>query len=96
MGGIEIVTEGRFTLSRVAEILENDFSGMISGENGASAVTELLRDSDEIQFLVGTKINEAHQDPNIPVGLEIRRNIVRRISNLLSYNLLKDVKISYI
>lgn len=96
MAGIEIVTEGIFTLSRVAEILENDFSGMISGENGAAAVTELLRDSDEIQFLVGTKINEAHQDPNIPVGLEIRRNIVRRISNQLSYNLLKDVKISYI
>jgi hypothetical protein len=96
MEGIEIVTEGIFTLSRVAEILEDENLDEIRKENSATAVVELLRDSDEIQFLVGTRINEAHQDPNIPVGLEIRRNIVRRIADILSASLLKEVNITYI
>ncbi len=96
MEGIEIVTEGIFTLSRVAEILEEENLDEIRKENSATAVVELLRDSDEIEFLVGTRINEAHQDPNVPVGLEIRRNIVRRIADILSNNLLKEVKVDYI
>ena len=96
MEGIEIVTEGIFTLSRVAEILEEENLDEIRGENSATAVVELLRNSDEIQFLVGTRINEAHQDPNVPVGLEIRRNIVRRIADVLSTNLLKEVNVDYI
>ena len=96
MEGIEIVTEGIFTLSRVAEILEGENLDEIRAENSATAVVELLRNSDEIQFLVGTRINEAHQDPNVPVGLEIRRNIVRRIADVLSTNLLKEVNVDYI
>ncbi len=96
MKGVEIVTEGIFTLSRVAEILEGESLDEIRRENSATAVVELLRDSDEIQFLVGTRINEAHQDPNVPVGLEIRRNIVRRIADILSNNLLKEVNVDYI
>jgi hypothetical protein len=47
-------------------------------------------------FLVGTKINDAHQDPNMPVELEIRRNIIKRISVLLQEKYLKEVVIHYI
>ena len=33
----------------------------------------MLRESDEVSFLVGTRINEAHHDPNLPFELGIRR-----------------------
>ena len=39
----------------------------------------LMLQSDIVEFVVGTRINEAHQDPNVPVELDLRRNIVRRI-----------------
>jgi hypothetical protein len=41
----------------------------------------MLLDSDIVKFAVGTRINEAHQDPNIPVELDLRRNIVKRIAD---------------
>jgi hypothetical protein len=49
-----------------------------------------------IYFLVGTKINEAHQDPNMPVELEIRRNVIKRLAALLEEKLLKQVSIQFI
>jgi len=95
MEGIDLVTEGIFTLERTAQLLEQE-EAEVRQKNGATEIIELFRESDEIEFLVGTRINNAHQDPNIPVGLEIRRNIVNRIGNILSGKLLKEVQISYI
>ncbi|MFO7849099.1 MAG: SpoIIE family protein phosphatase [Spirochaetia bacterium] len=95
MEGIDLVTEGIFTLERTAKLLEQE-EHRIREKNGATEIIELLRESDEIEFLVGTRINNAHQDPNIPVGLEIRRNIVSRIGKILTEKLLKEVKVSYI
>ena len=37
-------------------------------------------ESDVFEFVVGTRINEAHQEPNVPLELDLRRNIVRRIA----------------
>jgi hypothetical protein len=55
-----------------------------------------LLDSDEIHFLVGTRINIAHQDPSLPVELEIRRTVVRRIARLLEEKFLKEVAMDFI
>jgi hypothetical protein len=55
----------------------------------------LFLDSDRITFIVGTKINEAHQDPTMPVELEIRRNVIKRIASLLKEKYLKEVQIRY-
>ncbi len=96
MDGIDLVTEGIFTLARTAELLESGEYRSMRRQNGASQIIDLLLDSDEINFVVGTRINNAHQDPNVPVGLEIRRNIVNRIGKCLSDKLLKEVNISYI
>ena len=52
--------------------------------------------SDKITFVVGTRINVAHQDPNLPVELEIRRNVVKKIKDLLETKYLKDVEIIYL
>lgn len=46
--------------------------------------------------MVGTKINEAHQDPQHPEDLEIRRNIIKRIAQVLEKKYLKEVEIRYL
>jgi len=102
MEGADLVTEGIITLGRVAEILEQGSrigataSTERDRENGAGKIVELLLDSDRINFVVGTRINDAHQDPNMPVELEIRRNIVKRIQSLLVEHYLKEVTIRYL
>jgi hypothetical protein len=94
MEGVNLVTEGIFTLTRTAQYLEK---GSGSGKNDpAGRLSELLLRNDIIEFLVGTRINEAHQDPNLPVDLEIRRNIVKRIADILKQQHLKEVTIKYV
>ncbi|MBN2652244.1 MAG: SpoIIE family protein phosphatase [Spirochaetales bacterium] len=95
MEGADYVSEGILTLCKVAEYLEDkNFSPSI--DDPASKITEILKNSDQIKFIVGTRINEAHQDPNMPVELEIRRNIVKRICKELEKNFLKETEIEYI
>ena len=102
MEGADLVTEGIITLGKVSEILERGARLGSSGqmererENGATKIVDLLLDSDRIFFVVGTKINEAHQDPNMPVELEIRRNVVKKIQALLTEQYLKEVTIRYL
>ena len=56
---------------------------------------ELLLESDIIHFQVGTAVNVAHQDPALPVELDIRRNVLRRIATLLEHKHLKQTLTSY-
>ncbi len=95
MEGADLVTEGILTLGRVAELLEG---GATAGNstNAATKLVDLLLDSDRIEFLVGTRINEAHQDPNMPVELEIRRSIVKRIARALEERYLKETSVRFI
>lgn len=102
MEGADLVTEGIITLGRVSEILEQGaLQGTVNAQdlerpNGATKIVELLLDSDRVTFLLGTRINEAHQDPNMPVELEIRRNVVKKIQKLLMEHYLKDVTVRYL
>lgn len=95
MPGIALVTEGILTLGRTAEILEHGTEPVRDKSAAGRLVAELL-ESDDIHFLVGTRINEAHQDPNIPVELEIRRNVVKKIVRLLETDYLKKVTLNFI
>jgi hypothetical protein len=88
MPGVDLVTEGILTLTHTARVLEG--SAPVNG-NAASKLAELLRDSDRIEFVVGSRINEAHQDPQLPMDVEIRRNIVRRMAQCLEEKYLKEV-----
>lgn len=96
MEGVDLVTEGMLTLGRVATLLEEGRRPTTSRINAAVKLVELLLDSDIIEFVVGTKINEAHQDPNLSVELDIRRNIVKRIVRLLNEKHLKKASLRYI
>jgi hypothetical protein len=96
MKGIDLVTEGILTLQKVNEILKTYNNSVRLGKGPADKIVKLIMESDEIQFVVGTRINIAHQDPNLPVDLEIRRTVVKRISRLLEEKWLKKVSMEYI
>ncbi len=96
MDGADLVTEGIITLGAVAEILERPGdSGDRATLSPAMQIVDFFLDSDIIDFHVGTKINEAHQDPAMPVELEIRRNVVKKIASLLEERYLKETHIHY-
>lgn len=96
MEGFDLVTEGILTLGEVLRLLEEDIAPEEQKSNAAVRLTGLLLDSDIVKFAVGTRINEAHQDPNVPVDLELRRNIVRRIAHSLETKHMKRVSIQYL
>ncbi|WP_176011765.1 SpoIIE family protein phosphatase [Victivallis sp. Marseille-Q1083] len=94
MAGVDLITEGIFTLTRTAQYLEKD--GSRQHNDPAGRLMDLLLNNDIIEFVVGTRINEAHQDPNLPIDLEFRRNIVRRIANALRDKYMKEVNIRFV
>jgi len=96
MDGVDLVTEGIITLGKVAQILENGVTGEPQNNNAAHRLLSYLLDSDIVNFVVGTKINEVHQDPNMPVELEIRRNVVKKIIKLLEEKYLKEAHLQFI
>jgi hypothetical protein len=95
MPGIDLVTEGTLTLARVAELLDR---GEISANGGgpAQAMIRLMLESDIVDFVVGTRINEAHQDPNVPGELDLRRNIIRRLTSTLESRYLKETSVQFL
>ena len=95
MNGIDLITEGIITIVNVRSLL---LSGKPTGRNSNAAekvVNELLN-SDIINFVVGTKINEVHQDPNIPEDLALRKTIIREIIKILEDKYLKKVTVRFI
>lgn len=96
MEGFEIVTEGILTLGRIEEILETYSSNVRLGDSPPEEVVKLLTQHDIIHIIVGTRINRAHQDPNQPVELEIRKSVVRRIVRLLESRFFKKVSVELV
>jgi hypothetical protein len=96
MEGIDLMTEGILTMGALVEFLEEGMPNDLSGKGPAFEMFKLMLESDWIDFLVGTKINIAHQDPSLPVELEIRRNVVKKIAYLLEEKFLKEIKMEFI
>jgi hypothetical protein len=96
MEGFDLVTEGTLTLGEVLRLLEKGFEPEDMSPNAAVRVATMLLDSDIVRFAVGTRINEAHQDPNIPVELGLRRTIVKRISQVLETKYMKRAILQYL
>jgi hypothetical protein len=96
MEGVDLVTEGTVTLAKVSEILERGNPGEPARKNPATDLVTLMLQSDIVEFVVGTRINEAHQDPNVPVELDLRRNIIRKIASRLETRYLKEALVRFI
>jgi len=96
MDGFELVSEGLLTIGKVEEILENYTSETRLGDSSADDIVRLLLDHDIIHLIVGTRINWAHQDPDQPVELEIRKVVVKRIIKLLEEKFFKEVRPDFV
>ncbi|WP_027625075.1 SpoIIE family protein phosphatase [Clostridium lundense] len=92
MEGIDLITEGVITLSRVVEmikeykksILSPGYYYDISGKDGASKLTRiLLNECTHLTIWLGKAVNPAHQNPDLPMDLSIKLNIVNEIAQLL-------------
>lgn len=96
MAGFKMVTEGILTLGRVEEILENYNSDTRLEGSPPEEVVKLLLQHDSIDIIVGTRINWAHQDPDQPLELELRKFVVKRIVRILEHKFFKNVKVDYV
>ena len=94
MEGIGIATEGILTLSRVLSALEEMRSPKYEPA-AARAILDMMMRHDRIEFVLGTKVNESHQDPGIPQDLELRRSVIKRIARALELNYRKETVVNY-
>lgn len=93
MEGVDLVTEGILTLTQALEYLE---AGQTTGiDNAAGKLVEFLLDSDCINFMVGAKLNQAHYNPALPIEIEIRKNIVKKMAVILQDKYFKKVSVQY-
>ncbi len=96
MEGIDLVTEGILTLDKVYQMLKTIQNQDIPLDGPAAAIVRFMMNADVIDFMVGTCVNIAHQDPNLPVELEIRRNVIKKIIRILEEKFLKQVNVQYL
>ena len=92
MKDIDLVTEGILTLTMALEYLENG----TESDDAAGQICALMINSDLIEFLVGARINEAHYDPDLPIEIGLRKNVVNRIGKVLESKYSKEVKMKFI
>lgn len=90
--GVDLVTEGVLTLTRTLDILqeycEKDadsyYFHRIDEENGAAMLARLLlEDCTHLKLFIGTAINPAHQNPNLPADLSIKLKLIDRLAELM-------------
>ena len=99
--GVDLVTEGVLTMNKVVEYAkdylgENKlFEHWNFKKDGASLICRLLfEEATDINIFVGTAINPAHQNPNLPVSFNIKLGIVSDLTDCLT-KMGKRVKVNY-
>ena len=99
--GVDLVTEGVVTMSRVLEYAKDalgenkTYEKWSFGHDGASLICRLLfEEATDIHFFVGRAINPAHQNPDLPINFNIKMNLVEELSACLR-KMGKKIKVSY-
>jgi len=90
--GVDLVTEGIITLSKALSKLASPEEAY--GKDGASRLARVLLDADHVEFLVGKAVNPAHQNPNLPISITLKEQVMQDIARILSESG-KEVKITY-
>ncbi len=87
--GIDIMTEGIFTLTSVLEWLDATKGNpdLLPGKDnsGAIQVAATLLHADEITLLVGLQVNPTYQNPELPSSISIRKNLMEKIADRLTH-----------
>lgn len=81
--GIDLVTEGVLTLTRLVELLETGDCEYRRKKDGASLLLKWLLDCDELEMLVGLRVNPAHLDSGISFELGLRASLLQRLKEIL-------------
>lgn len=97
--GIDLVTEGVLTLSKVLHYTKSATDGSIedwrSHKDGASLITQALLDrATDVNFYVGQAVNPAHQGPNVPIAFHLKLQLIEQLAERLRA-VGKHVKLSY-
>lgn len=99
--GVDLVTEGVITISRVLKYaesyLDNNacYTEWSYKRDGASLIARLLfEEATDINFFVGRAMNPAHQNPDLPIGFSIKMRLVEELSEALK-KMGKRIKVSY-
>ena len=71
-------------------------NGQTEEKDAAGQLVNFLLDSDVIEFMLGATLNQAHYDPTLPIEIEIRRNVIKKMKTVLEDKYLKKVTIHYI
>lgn len=79
--GIDLVTEGVLTLNAAVDRLRN--SSLWSGQDGASQLARLLLEADQITIIAGSAVNPAHQNPNFPMQINIKSQVLNQMLAVL-------------
>ena len=94
--GIDLVTEGMLTLHVVSERLNKKTLLKQMPEDPAKRFIKILRNTDQVEFVVGTNINDETDDPNLDAKIGIRFPLIDSIVRALETNYLKEVEVRYI
>ena len=94
--GVDLVTEGMLTLSAVNERLRNKTLLKNMPEDPAKRIIKILRETDQIEFVVGTKINDDTDDPTTAAKIGVRFPLIDQITQSMRHNYLQEVEVNYI
>jgi hypothetical protein len=99
--GVDLVTEGVLTISLVLEYAKDYidknalYNEWHNKNDGASRIARMLfEEATDINFYVGRAINPAHQNPKLPIGFNIKMQLVEELSNTLK-QMGKTINLSY-
>ncbi len=94
--GIDLVTEGMLTLAEVGNRLEDKILLKHMPEDPAKRIIKILREIDQAQIVVGTKINDDTDDPAAAAKIGVRFPVIEKIVRSLERNYLKEVDVRYL
>ncbi len=101
LDGVDLVTEGVVTISRVLKYAEDFLNGTdlsaswSTRRDGASLIArELFEKATDINFFVGRAINPAHQNPDLPITFGIKIQLIENLAKCLE-KIGKQIKVSY-
>ncbi len=99
--GVDLVTEGVITVSKVLEYAKDAvgknelYEEWSFRHDAASNICRLLfEEATDINFFVGRAVNPAHQNPDLPITFNIKMNLVEELSECLK-KMGKKIKVIY-
>lgn len=83
---IDLLTEGILTMSKALEHVRAAVAGqpLPEGQHGDVLLARELMAADHVHILLGQRINEVYQNPNLPPNLSLRRSLITELTEVLS------------